>query len=416
MNSFFVMISQWLGLGGALSNKRGQQVTGPSAAVVDDQITNGVDSALQIATVWRCVELLSKIISTLPFFAYRNLGGGQRDLDRTARLYAILHEQPNPVMTPAEFWAAMIVNWLLHGNAYAKLARDESTGEVYAMYPLPSSQVIPYLMEDGELVYVYQVDGAQVLLAASDVLHLKDFGNGITGLSRINFMGAAVTEAVRAQAQATRTFRNGDKPSGLLYVDKVLTPQQREALRKNFQEISEGPNARLFVLEAAMKYEAVSLTPAQVELLSTRQYGVEELCRWFGVPPVLVGHSNVTAWGTGIEQIIDGFYKLTVRPALVQVEQAVRARVMTPAQRARFTVEFSFDALLRSSAKDRYDLYAKGVQNGLVTRNECRQLENLPPVVGGDQLTAQVNLVPLQMLGRVKNPGVSDVSEDAVSQ
>jgi HK97 family phage portal protein len=153
-----------------------------------------------------------------------------------------------------------------------------------------------------------------------------------------------------------------------------------------------------------------------VQLLETRQFGVEELCRWFGVPPVLVGHSNVTAWGTGIEQILDGFYKLTVRPALVQIEQALKKRVLTPAQRAQFTVEFSLDALLRSNAKDRYALYSQGVQNGIVTRNECRQLENLPPMTGGDVLTAQVNLVPLPMLGRVQNPGVSDVPEDAVSQ
>jgi HK97 family phage portal protein len=415
MNRIAVFFSRWLGLGGALSSNTGQQTTGPTVAIVDDQITGGQDQALQISTVWRCVELLSKVIATLPLFAYRNQPNGMRDLDRTSQIYQLLHDSPNPHMTPVEFWAAMVVNWLLHGNAYARLERS-GNGSVTAMWPLPATQVIPYLMETGELAYVYQVDGRQILLLQDDVLHIKDPGNGTVGLSRINFMGAALTEAQRAQAQATRTFKNGDKPAGLLYVDKVLNPEQRAAIRKTFQEIAEGATARLFVLEANMKYEPTTLTPEQVQLLSTRQFGVEELCRWFGVPPVLVGHSNVTAWGTGIEQIIDGFYKLTVRPALVQVEQAVRKRVLTPAQRAQFTVEFSLDALLRSNAKDRYALFAQGVQNGIVTRNECRQLENLPPMAGGDVLTAQSNLVPLTMLGKVKNPGVSDVPQDPVSQ
>lgn len=415
MNRFVSVMFRWLGLGGALGTRTGEQTTGTGGGIVDDQITNGSEKALQVSTVWRCVELLSKVIATLPLFAYRNQPGGMRDLDRTALLYSLLHDSPNRRMTAAEFWSAMVLNWLLRGNAYARLDRA-ADGSVLEMWPLPAEQVIPYLLDTGELVYVYQFDGKQILLLEDQVLHLKDPGNGLVGLSRIDFMGAGVTEAVRAQAQATRTFKNGDKPAGLLYVDKVLTKDQREAIRRSFAEIAEGPTSRLFVLEANMKYEPTTLTPDQVQLLETRQFGVEELCRWFGVPPVLVGHSNVTAWGTGIEQILDGFYKLTVRPALVQIEQALKKRVLTPAQRAQFTVEFSLDALLRSNAKDRYALYSQGVQNGIVTRNECRQLENLPPMTGGDVLTAQVNLVPLPMLGRVQNPGVSDVPEDAVSQ
>ena len=415
MNQFFLRIGRWLGLGGALGLHSGQQVVVPSRGLVDDQITGGAELALQISTVWRCVELLSKIISTLPLFVYRNMPNGQRDLARGHPLYLLFHDNPNARMTPADFWAAMIVNWLMRGNAYARIDRNDK-GEAMALWPLPADQVTPYLMDTGELAYVYLVDARQFVLLEQDVLHIRDHGNGVTGLSRVDFMGAALTEAVRAQAQATRTFKNGDKPAGLLFVDRVLTDEQRKILRRNFQEIAEGAESRLFVLEANMKYEPVSLTPDEVQLLSTRQFGVEELCRWFGVPPVLVGHSNVTAWGTGIEQIMDGFYKLTVRPSLVQIEQAIKKRVLTVVERAQFTVEFSFDALLRANATARYDLYAKGVQNGIVTRNECRQLETLPPMPGGDVLTAQVNLVPIQMLGQTPRPGVTNVLQDPVAQ
>lgn len=415
MKSFFLTVARWLGLGGALSNRSGQQITGPSAGLVEDQIRGGVDAALQISTIWRCVDLLSKTMATLPLFTYLRLGNGQRELARERPLYILLHDSPNDRMTTAEFWGAMMVNWLLRGNAYARLDRSDN-GDVTAMWPMPADQVTPYLMDTGELSYIYQVDGKQFLLLAQDVLHIKDQGNGIVGMSRVDFMGAAITEAARAQAQATRVFKNGDKPAGLLMVDRVLTDEQRKTVRRNFQEIAEGSESRLFVLEASMKYEPVSLTPNEVQLLTTRQFGVEELCRWFGVPPVLVGHSNVTAWGTGIEQIIDGFYKLTVRPALVQIEQAITKRVLTAAQRAQYTVEYSLDALLRANAPARFELYAKGVQNGITTRNECRQLENLPPIPGADVLTAQVNLVPIQMLGRVPKPGVSDVPQDPVAQ
>jgi HK97 family phage portal protein len=175
-----------------------------------------------------------------------------------------------------------------------------------------------------------------------------------------------------------------------------------------------GNTGRLFLLEANMKYQQLSLSPEDQELLESRKFGVEEICRWFDVPPVLIHHSNVTTWGSGIEQIVDGFYKFTVRPILVSIEQAVRKRVMTPGQRARMSCEFSLDALLRASLKDRMEIYAKAVQNGIKNRNECRQLENDPPYTGGDVFTAQSNLAPIDMLGKVK-PSVT-VAPDPIQQ
>jgi HK97 family phage portal protein len=165
-----------------------------------------------------------------------------------------------------------------------------------------------------------------------------------------------------------------------------------------------------------MKYQPISLSPNDAQLLETRRFSVEEICRWFGVPPVLVGHSNVTTWGSGIEQILDGFYKLTVRPMLTLIEQAIARRVLTPALRSRYTVEFSFDALLRANIKDRMEVYSKAVQNGVMTRNEARQLENLPPVPGGELATAQINLAPLTMLGQSVSKGAADASQDPVDQ
>jgi len=281
--------------------------------------------------------------------------------------------------------------------------RDDK-GEALAMWPMPSDQVEMVVMDDGALVYHYRVGQDIAVLAESNVLHLKGLGNGTTGLSKLDYMRATTDEMAKAQSNATKVFGNSGKPTGVLMIDHTLTQDQRDSVRQEFASLSTGPTARLAVLEANMKYQQLSISPEDQQLLESRKFGVEEICRWFDVPPVLVHHSNVTTWGSGIEQIVDGFHKLTIRPMLISIEQAVRKRVMTAGQRARLSAEFSHDALLRGNIKDRMEVYSKAVQNGLKTRNECRQLENDPPIEYGDELTAQSNLVPLSRLGAA--PGV----------
>jgi HK97 family phage portal protein len=298
----------------------------------------------------------------------------------------------------------MVMNHDLRGNAYARIERD-ARGEAIALWPMPSDQVESYVLPDASMVYLYRMGSDVAALAEENVLHLRGLGNGTTGLAKLEFMNATVNESAAAQVSASKIFGSGGKPTGVLMTDSVLKQDQREALQARFAEMASGTTSRLYVLEAAMKYQQLSISPEDQQLLETRKFSVEEICRWFDVPPVLVHHANVTTWGSGIEQIVDGFHKLTIRPMLVSIEQSVRKRVMTPSQRASMTAEISFDALLRGNAKDRAELYAKNVQNGIMTRNECRQLENLPPVVGANDLTAQTNLAPLSMLGQNVNGG-----------
>jgi len=383
--------------GGALAYSRGVQSTVPMAALVEDTRDVGPDGALQLSPVWACVDRRASMVASLPFFVYENKNG-VRTLARQDRLYFLLHESPNSRMTPYEFWRALMVNHDLRGNAYARIVRDDK-GEALAMWPMPSDQVEMVVMNDGALVYHYRVGQDIAVLAESNVLHLKGLGNGTTGLSKLDYMRATTDEMAKAQSNATKVFGNSGKPTGVLMIDHTLTQDQRDSVRQEFSSLSTGPTARLAVLEANMKYQQLSISPEDQQLLESRKFGVEEQCRWFDVPPVLVHHSNVTTWGSGIEQIVDGFHKLTIRPMLISIEQAVRKRVMTAGQRARLSAEFSHDALLRGNIKDRMEVYSKAVQNGLKTRNECRQLENDPPIKYGDELTAQSNLVPLSRLG-----------------
>lgn len=394
----FASLFRWFGGGNSLADRGGTQDATPATALVDAASMIGPDVALQISTVWACISRRATTVASLPFFAYES-ANGRRQLARSSRLWTLLHESPNQRMTPYEFWLAMMLNHDLRGNAYARIDRDPRTGEALALWPMAADQVEVSALDDGSLAYAYRLDNDLMVLSEQNVLHLKDLGNGTVGLPRLDYMRASTSEARTAQVQSHRLFSALGKPTGVLMVDQLLKKEQRERLQERFGEMQSGNAARLFVLEANMKYQQLSLSPEDQQLLETRRFAVEEICRWFDVPPVLVHHSNVTTWGSGVEQIIAGFHKFTVRPMLVSIEQAVRKRVMTPAQRATMSAEFSLDALLRASLSDRMEIYAKAVQNGIYSRNECRQLENAEPYEGGDTFTAQVNLAPVETLG-----------------
>lgn len=397
--NFFSWVSG-LFSGFALGDRRGAQKPVPASSLIENSTALSPDGALQIAAVWACVERIAKTVSTLPLFVYTNRGG-VRQLDRNSSLWGVLHDSPNARMTPVEFWTAMIMNLILRGNAYARIERD-SRGECYALWPMSADQVEMRILEDGSIVYLYKIENDVAALSADAVLHIKEMGNGTIGLARMDYMRATTSESTSAQTQASRLFSTSGKPTGVLMLDANLNPAQRLKLQENFAGMQTGNASRLFVLEANMKYQQLSLSPEDQQLLETRHFTVEEIARWFGVPSVLINSANVTAWGSGIEQLVEGFYKLTIRPMLVSIEQAVTKRVMTAGQRAQLSVEFSLEGLLRSNLKDRADIYAKMVQNGIYTRNFCRQLENEPPLPGGDMLTAQTNLAPLEMLGNTQ--------------
>lgn len=395
MNLSFSWLSGLFG-GRALADASGKQGTAPVSSLVDGTQAIAIDSALQISTVWACVSLICNTVASLPLLVYENKVNGLRSVARDGMLWALLHDSPNSRMTSAEFWCALLLNLILRGNAYARIERD-AKGEAVALWPMAADQVEVQIV-GGVAVYLYRIDSDVAVLSADNVLHIKGMGNGTTGLSRLEFMRATTSEVANSAQSANKLFASNGKPTGVLMVDSVLSQPQREAIKMNFAEMASGSTSRLYVLEANMKYQQLSLSPEDMELLSTRQFGVEEICRWFGVPPVMVGHSNVTTWGSGVEQIIEGFYKFTLRPLLVGAEQAIKKRVLTSAQRSRFTVEFNFEGLLRVNIKDRAEVYSKLLQNGVFTRNEARQLENMPPVDGGDKITVQSNLVELQNL------------------
>lgn len=416
--NIFNTVGSWFGLGGgtALSDSIGSQRSGPGRSLIDNLSPVSADTVLQISAVWASLALVAKNMATLPLFTYWNVNGN-RELARGSALWELLHESPNSRMTPAEFWTALFINLLLRGNAYARLERDDD-GNVYAMWPMSADQVEPRVLPDGSMVYVYRLGSDVAILADSSVLHIKEMGNGTVGYSRLDYMRATANEAATSQEAANKLFLNGGKPSGVLMLDRVLNKDQRKAVQQDFAEMALGTAQRLHVLEAGMRYQQINLTPEDIQLLETRQFTIHEFGRWFGIPSILLNSTEgTTTLGSSSGEIIGSFYKTSLRPTLVGIEQAIRKRVMSPAQRVQFTCEYSIDALLRADLSARMPQYATGVQNGIFTRNECRQLENLPPLPGGDELTAQMNLAPLDQLGQApQTGGNSNATQNPIAQ
>ena len=404
MATFFQSLRRFFGNVGSTGQQEGIQYTEPFTRVYESTPDYGIDGALQVSAVWAATELLTDNSASLPIFVYEREPGvdGHKTLARGTPLWTLLHDSPNNMHTPMEFWQYFVMNYLFRGNAYARLTRN-SAGEVIGMIPLASDQVEVEVLRDSaqSIIYKYYYEGQVAIYSPDSILHWRDKGNGIVGMSRLDYMRSTVNVAVGAQNHTANVFRKSAKRPGVFMIDKLLTEEQRAAIRQNYKGLVEGNNDDLLVLEAGAKFEPLSMTPADVQLLETRKYSVEDIARWFGIPGAMINDTEkTTTWGTGIDHLIQGFYKFRLRPMLESLEQAIEKRVLTPSQRRRYTVEFSLDAILRGSLKDRLEIGAQAVQNGLMSRNEWRQLENLPPVDGADILTAQVNLAPIAMLGQ----------------
>lgn len=401
----------WIG-GGILRDQSGQQLGTPS---VMSAAPTSPDAAMQVSTVYACVSLLARVISSLPLMVYETMPDGRRKLARDSRLWMVLHSRPNDVMTPRDFWSTMIMHWAMRGNAYAQIIRD-SSGDLISLWPLSPDQTEVFVDKNGQVAYKYQKDGQTYILGVNDVFHIKDIGNGLIGLSKLSFMSSSVKEATDTQKFATENAENYGKPSGILTVDHILKKDkngvnERDRIRQSLYDFRTGGSSKIVVLEADMKFNPVSLTPEESQLIENRRFSVEEICRWFGVPPVLIGASGATTWGSGISEITSGFVKFTIGPMLVSIEQALRSRVFTLEERMSMQAEFSLDALMRGDITSRYQAYATAVQNGFKTRNEVRQLENDEPVEGGDVLTAQTNLAPLDKLGQVTSGSQTQITD-----
>jgi HK97 family phage portal protein len=394
--SIFYEFGSWA-MGG-LKRMLGIQYSNPSYAE-EAAAPVTFDTAMQLSAVWACVKLLSETPASLPLNFYRKTDEG-RVLDTEHDLAVLFAGKVNRYQNRVEFWESVFLNLLVHGNAYCQIER--AGDQIVSLMPLMSAQVETRLLSDGSVTYQYENDTNGVTVFSSkSIWHLKLMGNTIIGLSPLAYQRNTLGIAIAAEKAVSNIYKNGAKPSGVLKLDRLLTKAQREEVREAFGTLTSGNNNRLMVLEKGTDFQAISLSPQDIELLSSRKFQISEICRWYGVPSVMVNDSNGTSvWGSGIEQIVQGFYKLTLRPLLEKVEASMLVNLMSESDRRNMEVEFDFNALLRSDIKTMFESYKSAVNGSLMTPNEARKELHLPPVEAGDTLFLQGAMVPIDQLGQ----------------
>lgn len=378
------------------------------------------ETAMQVSAFWACTRLISQTVATLPLSMYERRKDGSRELRGDLPLHKIIHDMPNADSTAVEFWEGMVASLCISGNAFAEKVRN-TQGQLIGLTPLCADWVCVERDPKGALRYRYRPVlpfKAERIIPEADMLHVRGFGfGGDVGLSPIAFARQSLSAARAVDRSAATVFANGMRPSGwLLYKGGTLTPEQREQARKSIIEPMQGSKntGRTGILEADFDYKQITIPPEDAQMLQTRQFNVEDVCRWLGVPPILIGHAATgqTMWGSGVEQIMLGWLTLGLRPYLTRIEQAIKRALIPPADREVLYAEFNVEGLLRADSAGRASLYSSFAQNGIMTRNEIRAKENLPRQEdGGDELTIQVNLQPLSAVLDPAQPAVARQNE-----
>lgn len=354
-------------------------------------------SALALSAAWACLNLLVGTQASLPLMVYRQQGSA-RIVARDHPLYRILHDSPNADQTSLDFWEMQCLALELKGNAYAE--KDFVGSRLIGLTPVHPETVTARRRSDGEIEYRWTLYGVTRVGTSADLLHIRGFGGSpLGGLSTLTHARQALGLAGAINRAALSTFVHGLRPSGVLSFDKVMNPAAREELEKLLAAKFMGAmNAgRPMLLEAGGKWEQITFNPEDAQMLESRAFSVEEICRFFGVPPFMVGHTEkTTSWGSGLEQQILGFQKFTLRRRLKRIEAALMKQLLTPADvAAGITIEFNLEGLLRGDSAARASFYTALLNAGVMTINEVRALENLPPVQGGDVPRMQSQNVPI---------------------
>ncbi len=366
-------------------------------------------SAMQMTAVYACVRILSEAIAGLPLHLYRynDDGGKEKALDHP--LYLLLHDEPNPEMSSFVFRETLMTHLLLWGNAYAQIIRN-GKGAVVALYPLMPNRMTVDRDSQGQLYYSYQMTnsdaptmpGGTVILKPSDVLHVPGLGfDGLVGYSPIAMAKNAIGLAIATEEFGAKFFANGATPGGLLeYPGTVKDPDRvRESWNKGF---SGSQNAgKVAILEEGMKYTPISIAPEQAQFLETRKFQINEIARIFRVPPHMVGDLEKSSF-SNIEQQSLEFVKYTLDPWVVRWEQSIQRTLLTAEEKKQYFVKFNLEGLLRGDYQSRMNGYATARQNGWMSANDIRELENLdriPASDGGDLYLINGNMLPLEHAG-----------------
>lgn len=362
------------------------------------------DKAIQLSAVWACVRLLSESISTLPLKIYVRQPDGSRKAATDHPAYSILCRRPNSEMTPSRFMLMVVASICLRGNAF--IEKKFIANRLVSLVPLLPQNMVVKRLTTGALEYKYTENGNERVIPVKNIMHIRGFGlDGVCGMMPMKTGRDVIGSAMAVEESAAKIFEQGLQSSGFLSAEGALDHEQRERLRSYMAAFTGSKNAgKIMVLEGGLKYQGVTMNPEDAQMLESRAFSIEEICRWFRVPPFMVGHTTKqSSWASSLEGMNLQFLTHTLRPLLVNIEQEI-GRCLLDSDDEVFA-EFSVEGLLRADSAGRAAYYTSALQNGWMSRNDVRRLENMPPIEGGDIYTVQLNLTQLKNL-ESSNPAV----------
>ena len=377
-------------------------------------------SAMQIATVYACVRLLAESVAQLPLHLYKVTEPGGQEKAMEHPLYKLLYREPNPEMTSFSYWEAVMTHLLLWGNSYSQIIRG-GKNVVLGLYPLLPENVEIDRTEKGELYYIYhaytnEVPGDKnkdIIFRRDEIFHIPGLGfNGLVGFSPVAMMKNALGTNIAVEKYGSAFFKNGAQPSGVLEHPGVLKDPQK--VRDNWTDVYGGPNNahKIALLEEGMTYKPISLPPEDSQFLSTREFGVEEICRIFRVPPHMVQDLKRATFSNIEHQAID-YVVHTLDPWLVRIEKAIVKDLLIEEEKDQYFPKINVDGLLRGDYKSRMDGYSVGISTGMMSPNEARRKENMPPLPeeeGGDFHIVNGTFIRLKDVGQ--QYGVQEGAQD----
>jgi HK97 family phage portal protein len=367
-------------------------------------------TAMQTTAVYACVRILSEAVAGLPLHIYRYRADGGKERIPLHPLYHLLHDEPNPEMTSFVFRETLMSHLLLWGNAYAQVVRN-GRGQAVALYPLLPSKMDVSRAANGELLYTYYRDadetglnpkGGYITLRRDEVLHIPGLGfDGLIGYSPIAMAKNAIGMSLATEEYGASFFANGANPGGVLEHPGVIKDIGR--VKESWNSAYQGSvNAhKIAVLEEGMKFQAIGIPPEQAQFLETRKFQINEIARIYRVPPHMVGDLEKSSF-SNIEQQSLEFVKYTLDPWVVRWEQSLQQSLILPSEKPSLFIRFNLDGLLRGDYQSRMNGYAVGRQNGWMSANDIRVLEDMnriPTVEGGDLYLVNGNMTKLADAG-----------------
>lgn len=352
--------------------------------------------SMQTSAVYACVKILAETIASLPLHLYKKGKDGKNETADQHPLFSCLYEMPNEETTSYEFRETMMTSLLLWGNAYARKIRRN--GHVEQLWYLkPNLMTVERDTQTGKMKYTYSDDitNQTYEYKPDQIFHIKGLSlDGVKGLSPIAQAREAVGLSLATEEYGAKFFGNGARPGGVLEHPGIL--KDPEKLRESWNKVYQGTrnSHKVAVLEEGMKYHTIGIAPEDAQFLETRKYQVNEICRIFRVPPHLVGDLERATFSNIEHQSIE-FVQHTIRPWLVRWEQAISRSLLDENERLLYFAKFNVDGLMRGDYKSRMEGYAIGRQNGWLSINDIRRLEDMslvPKEQGGDDYLVNGNM------------------------